>query len=160
MGTDRGPFPYKFTPLGQDGHRLDRVPHATAFNDMELYLMGLAPPESVGPHQVVIDPEQKLCDGCLVHGPMTTVTAQDVIAAHGPRIPAYPDSPNRFTMATIVVSLDRPLTPREMAFFDYFAARGEATTPLPVYQQGTRLPFAVTTGGRATLVTALGPRRQ
>jgi hypothetical protein len=61
-----------------------------------------------------------------------------------------------FHEATIVVSRIQPLSDREMAFFDYFAARGEATTPLPVHSgflKATQNPFALATQGRATLTT-------
>jgi len=45
---------------------------------------------------------------------------------------------------------------------DFFAARGEAQTPLRFssgHGRGTTLPFALATGGRGTLSTTLGPRR-
>jgi len=47
------------------------------FSDMELYLMGLAPPESVGTHVVLED--KVPCPGCVSKG--RTLTVQDVIAA-------------------------------------------------------------------------------
>jgi hypothetical protein len=157
MGGQGGDFSYTVTPLGAGEYRLDPAGLADAYNDMELYLMGLAPPESVGPHVVLED--KAPCAGCVFKG--TTVTVQDVIAAHGPRVPAYPNAPTRFTMATLIVS-DRRLSTREMSFFEYFAARGEATTALPYssgFARGMAKPFAVATGGRGALSTTLGPRR-
>jgi hypothetical protein len=90
------------------------------------------------------------------------LTVQDVIAAHGPRVPAYPNAPSRFTMATLLVSMDRLLSAREMSFFEFFAARGEATSPVSYssgFARGTAKPFAVATAGRGTLSTTLGSRR-
>ncbi|HEX6737016.1 MAG TPA: hypothetical protein VF310_01970, partial [Vicinamibacteria bacterium] len=104
MGGQGGEFSYALTPLGAGEYRLDPTSPADAYNDMELYLMGLAPPESVGPHVVLED--KAPCAGCVFKG--TTVTVQDVIAAHGPRVPAYPNAPTRFTMASMIVS-DRRL---------------------------------------------------
>jgi hypothetical protein len=151
---------YDFVSLGSGEYRLMAAEPATSFNDMELYLMGLLPAEAVGPHFVFPDQKQTLCGGCVLRGAQA-VTVADVIAAHGPRVPAYPDAPRDFTMATVVVSTTRPLTPREMAFFDYFAARGEAQQPLSFtsgFGRGTTLPFGPATGGRGSLTTRLGPR--
>ncbi len=95
-------------------------------------------------------------------GQVATVTVEDVIAADGPRVPAYPDAQNAFIEATIVVTMDRLLTASEMSFFDYFAARGESSTPLSYsdrFESGTTLPFALATGGRASLSTSLGPHK-
>jgi hypothetical protein len=153
-------FGFDLVPLGGGEYRLTAAKPATSFNDMELYLMGLLPAEAVAPHVVFPDQTQTLCEGCVLRGAQT-VTVADVIAAHGPRVPAYPDAPRHFTMATVVVSTTRPLTPREMAFFDYFAARGEAQQPLDYtsgFARGTTLPFGLATGDRGSLTTRLGPR--
>jgi hypothetical protein len=158
QGGEGGNFPFAVVPVGGGDYRLDPGTAEDAYNDMELYLMGLVPPESVGPHVVLED--RPPCAGCIFRG--STVTVQDVIAAHGPRVPAYPAAPNRFTMASIMVSTDRLLSAREMSFFEYFAARGEATTQVSYssgFVKGTAKPFALATGNRATLSTTLGPRR-
>lgn len=138
-------------------YRFRKASAAMNYTDMDLYLMGLAPAESVKPHLVVVDQAQQPCDGCPT-GPVVPVTVDDVIAAHGPRVPAYGEAQTHFRVATVIVS-SRLLTPREMAFFDYFAARGEATKPLPYtsgFARGTALPFALATGHRGTLSTTLG----
>jgi len=146
--------------LGGGDYRLDSAAASRTYNDLELYLMGLAPASEVGEHFVFVNQDQGLCSGCILHGPTAALSVADVIATHGPRSPAYPDAPRTFHLATIVVSMDRLLTAREMAFYDYFAGRGEATTPLPFtsgFESGTTLPFRVATGGRGTFVTALEP---
>jgi hypothetical protein len=154
-------FPYALTPLGGGDYRLDGAQATQTFNDMELYLMGLVPASQVGEHFVFVNQNQPLCDGCILYGPSATLRVADVIAQHGPRVPAYPDAPRTFRLATIVVSMDRLLTPREMAFLDHFAARGEATQPLPYtlgFSRGTTLPFYLATGGRGSFVTSLAPQ--
>jgi hypothetical protein len=158
VGGEGGTFPFRVVPIGGGYYRLDPGGAIDAFNDMELYLMGLAPASQVGPH--VLLENKPPCVGCVYKG--TTLTVQTVVAANGARVPAWPDAPNHFTMATIVASMDRLLTPREMSFFEYFAARGEATVPVPYssgFAKGMTKPFAVATGGRGTLSTTLGARR-
>jgi hypothetical protein len=57
-----------------------------------------------------------------------------------------------FRVATVVVSRGRLLTPREMAYCDRMARRGEETASL---DGGYTTPFSVNTGGRGILVTRL-----
>lgn len=71
-------------------------------------------------------------------------------------------------MATIVVTRDRLLTGEELAFVEYFAARGEAREPLPYtsgFARGTTNPFYLATRGLAAValrleIPAAGPRRR
>lgn len=122
--------------------------------------MGLAPPSEVGRHWVFTNANQALCGGCS--GPAVQISIDDVIAAMGPRQPAYPSAPASFRAATIVVSALRPLSQTEMEFFEVMAARGESQAPLPYSSglvSGTTLPFALATRGRGRLSTALGARR-
>jgi hypothetical protein len=125
------------------------------YTPMDLYLMGLMEPAGVPPF-VVLDPtDQPVVANTTVTGSMVSVN--DVIAAVGPRVP--PASwPRNYNMATVVVSRLRPLSDREMAFFDYFTARGEAAVPLPYkisHSAGEAKPFALATQGRGTLATSL-----
>jgi len=153
-------FPYELVPLGGGDYRLNEVGEAFVFNDLEMYLLGLASPSEVGEHFVFVNQDQKVCDQCTLEGPTVPLTISDVIAEHGPRVPAYPSAQSTFRVATIVVSTDRLLTAREMAFYDYFTVRGEATEPLRCTEGGHRYttqPFRLATHGRGTLVTALQP---
>jgi hypothetical protein len=155
-------FGYELLAQGGGEYRLRWAPdRRVAYADLELYLMGLLPAEVVGEHFSFPDQGQQLCDGCVLRGAVP-VRVQDVIDAYGPRRPAYPSARAELSMATIVVTTQRPLTHREMAFFDYFAARGEAREPLAFtsgFARGTSLPFFVATGGRGTLSTTLKGRR-
>lgn len=50
------------------------------------------------------------------------VTIDDMIAAHGPRVPG-PDSAQRdFRIGLVAESHNRPLTPTEMTFYEILAA--------------------------------------
>src|SRR5262249_37744953 len=128
------------------------------YNDLELYLAGMLPPDQVGPNLVPENQTQQVCDGCPVQGTVRTVTINDVISADGPRIPAAAASQKEFRVATVLFTRDRLLSDDEMAFFDYFAARGEATSPLPAaigLARGATKPFRVATRGAGTLIMSL-----
>lgn len=155
-----GQWAFTITPVA-GGYRIDRAAPQRTFMDLELYLMGLAPPSQVRPHLILSDQLQPICDGCAVKGGVTSLTIQDVIAAEGQRTPAFPGAQHIFRYGSIFVTTARPLTAREMAYFDYFAARGESTTPLTYssgFVSGITLPFALATEGRARLETLLAPR--
>ncbi len=111
---------YVGSPLANDsGHwnagTLDRATSALGdavgcvFNDLELYLSGLLPADSVA-------------------DPLTQAgyTVDQLLAAQGPRSPAFGDAPTSFTIGFVVVS-EAPLSDFEIAWFDHMA--GEYTAP-------------------------------
>jgi hypothetical protein len=158
-GGEGGAFPFTLTPAGGD-YTVRLTSAATHFNDLELYLMGLAPASEVGAHFVFQNQNQssQLHDGGVLLGPVTPLTINDVIASAGPRVPAYGQAQTSFTLGTIVLSYGRLLTREEMAYFDFMAARGEATTPLRYTSGlagGTSLPFVLATNGRGHLSTTI-----
>lgn len=159
-GGEGGTFPFVLSPVSDSEYRADAAAPADAYNEMELYLMGLLGAESV-PAQIVLDNQSASpCGGCVYR--TTRVTVQDVINANGPRAPAFPSAPSRYTVATVVVSMERLLTQREMSFLEFMAARGEAASTLPYssgFARGIAKPFALATGNRGSLNTTLGPRR-
>jgi hypothetical protein len=149
-------FPFTFTPLGGGDYRLSYSPPQLTYNDMELYLMGLLPADQVGPHFVFQDQNQTLCDGCILTGAVP-FTIDQVISAYGPRNPACGVAQTKFRVATIVAS-QTLLSADEMAFFDYFAARGSMMIPLGYtsgFASGITWPFYLATGGRGCLVTTI-----
>jgi len=151
-------FPYDITPLGDDRYRLDFNSAPATFHGMDLYLMGLGPAERAGSYVVFENQQQAVVSGGILEGPVVDFGVDDVIEMYGPRVPAYPDSQISFRVATIIVSRDGLLSDIEMAFFDHFAARGEATEPLPYAQglaSGITNPFKVATGYIGTVYTAL-----
>jgi hypothetical protein len=153
-----GNFNYDIVPLPDGTYRLVGATEQPYFSDMELYLMGLAPASEVGTHIVFLDQAQEVCHNCILHGPVLSYSAQNVINANGPRMPAYPNSQRDFRYATVFVTTLRTLTDREMAYFDLMAARGEATEPLTFssgFSSGMTWPFAKATQGRGTLKTRI-----
>jgi len=158
-GGEGGAFPFTLTAAGPD-YAVHLTSPATRYNDLELYLMGLGPASEVGPHFVFQNQNQssQLHDGGLLLGPVTPLTINDVIAAAGPRVPAYGQAQTSFNVGTIVLSYGRLLTREEMAYFDFMAARGEATTPVHYtvgLASGTTLPFVLATNGRGRLSTTI-----
>lgn len=140
--------------LGGDMFEIVCTGPSFEYNDLELYLMGLLPPDSVSTH--VIFRDQAMSVECGASGPADPITVQEIIAENGTREPVYGSARSEFRFATIVLSTGRLLSPEEMAFFNHMAARGEATTELHFtsgFWEGTTKPFYLATGGRGTLST-------
>jgi hypothetical protein len=155
-----GDFPYDVTAVTATTARLTDAPVTKEFSDFDLYLMGLLPASSVRPGIIVTGTP---CSGCVL--PSSTITIGDVIAANGPRVPDASAAQKTFDVAVLVISRDRLLSDDEMAVLEYFAARGEATTPLPFtagFSRGTTNPFYVATRGlgRVDLRLEHPPRRR
>lgn len=156
-------FRWQLTPEPNGAYRVTRMPdRPRTYNDLELYLMGLLPPDSVGTHVVFTNQNQlnELRHNGLLAGPTEVVEAETWIAREGARDPAYPNTQRSFRMATVVLSRGRLLTPQELSFYHALALRAESRDPLPAIRLTTRfttLPFYLATGGRAELVTRLQP---
>lgn len=155
-----GNFPFNLIPLANGNYQLQQTQPLREFGDLDLYLMGLLPPEEVGSHIIFVNQNQgdQLRNGGILLGPVQTVTVDDVIFKEGPRIPESSASQKIFKAATIVVTKERLLNEDEMAFFDYFAARGESSEPLLFsagLEKGTTTPFFLATGKRASLITCI-----
>ncbi len=155
-----GEFPYAIEPAGPGSYRVTSRPVSNEFSDFDLYLMGLIPASQVAPGVVL---EGTLCTNCTMAG--TTITVEDIIAVHGPRLPDASTSQKSFHVGTVVISRDRLLNDDEMALLEYFAARGEARAPL-LYSsglvKGMTKPFYGATRGLATvdLVLTVTPKRR
>lgn len=153
-----GQFPWQLIPLGDGSVRINRTTPSDRFTPLDLYLMGLLPPDSVPPMQVLpgnVNPNA-FVDGMT--SPATTYTIADYIAGQGVRQPSHLDAPHEFTLAVVILSYGRLLTPAEMAFFDHASARGETTVELQSTAGLVTIPasgFFLATGGRATLQTRL-----
>jgi hypothetical protein len=155
-GVVGGQFPFKFVPISGNSYTLTSEPPTGVFSPLDLYLMGFIPAHAV-PSFVVLDPPgQALIDGTTVTA--TTVGIDQVIDTMGPRIPDSAASSKHFRMATILVTRTGLLSDREIAFFDYFAARGEAVAPLPFasgFLKGQAFPFPLATQGLGSLDTSV-----
>lgn len=153
-----GNFPYSVEAAGPGQARVRIRPPSQpkTFSDLDLYLMGLLPPSQV--QDTLVLNSEPTCSDCTM--PVTTVTIQDVISVNGPRIPTSSVSQKDFRFATVIVTRDRLLNDDELAFFDYFAARGEARVVLPFaagLEQGRTNPFYLATRGLATADLHLTP---
>jgi hypothetical protein len=155
-----GNFDFTMTPVGGGDYRLTTSTALPSFNNLELYLMGLAPASEVGSWVVFNNQSQldQVRDGGILRGPTTTVNIDQLIASDGERVPAFGAAPTVFREVAVVLSTGRLLTAQEMAFFDHLAARGEARAPLHYvsgFASGTSNPFFVATKGRGQLITTL-----
>jgi hypothetical protein len=103
------------------------------FNDLELYLAGWLPVDSVRPLEIGKD----------------GTTIQDLVAIEGARVPDVESSQKDYS-AGVVVLYDRPLTPVEIGVLDFWA--GEFEKPSSPYFRRT---FEQATGGRARISTSL-----
>lgn len=155
-------FPYSVVPQSNGTYLLVSNDSTRSFNDLELYLMGLLPSDSVRSHIVFLNQNQRvrIFPNGTLQGTVDNVTIDRIIATEGNRIPAASAAPRQFRLATIVLSRGGLLSRNEMAFFELMASRGELQQPVDYFTgqaRGTTLPFAVATGGRGTLSTLLRP---
>jgi hypothetical protein len=149
-------FPFDLTPLGGGNYRLDPSTRQPVFNDLELYLMGMLPASGVSSQFVFNNQSQTLCSGCTLTGPVTTVTIANIQSMHGTRVPSYASAQHTFRVATIIMTRNRLLTAREMAFFNYMAARASLTVPVPFsvgFSNGITYPFYAATRRVGCLVS-------
>lgn len=128
----------------------------SAYNPLNLYLMGLVPPSEVPPISVPINVDcfsfvQDFVADTFTFAAdaITTITIEDLIAEHGPRVPDVAGSQKAFTLGWIVPT-NRVLNPTETGWFEYRSAYVGRAEP---GDQPFRLSFWEATGGRATLNT-------
>jgi hypothetical protein len=130
------------------------------FSMLELYLMGLVPPEEVPNYRFVTDSTVDVSFGTLLPAAATRlVTIDDVVAAYGARTPAAASSQNAFTAAFVVVS-ERFLTPAETALSSYIAQYMGGTSlggqrSGGLFEVSDPSSFSAATGYRASLQTHL-----
>lgn len=153
-----GAFPWSLTSLGNGTASVARATPSDWYTPLDLYLIGLLPPDSVPPVQVLTAATNPstLADGIVV--PATTYTMADYVAAMGPRVPSSASAQRDFTAACVVLTYGRLMTASEMAYFDAACARAETRTPLVSTTGLVTVPasgFYIATQGRATLTTRL-----
>ena len=125
---------------------------AQGFSHLDLYFLGFLPPSEV-PDMMFLENLERLdddADGNRVYGgdPLT-VTIEDVIAANGPRLPAFEDSQREFKTGMVAIVLNG----------------AEPSRPLLENLQGIRDEWvhywSKTTGGVASMRTDIeGPPQQ
>ena len=157
---EREIFRWEITPQPNQTYTVRALPEPRAYNDFELYLLGLLPPDSVRPHYVFLNQNQRaeLRPGGTLVGPTDTITVGEWVARDGVRSPAYSQAQRTFRMATIVLSRNGLLSRDELSFYNAVAMRAESETELPAIRATTRIttwPFFLATGGRARLISQL-----
>jgi hypothetical protein len=121
-----------------------------AYGPWELYLMGWLDPAALEPLVVLRNPERLSVTGdreTLRASALDRVAVADVVAVHGPRVPAFGQAKAAYRAAFVAVSA-HPLTATEMSFYETWAARFGAEKG-----DGDLLSFREATGGRASMVT-------
>ncbi len=157
---ERQIFRWEITPQPNQTYSVRPVPEPRTYNDFELYLLGLVPPDSVRPHIVFLNQNQRgeLREGGVLVGPTDTVTVGEWVSRDGVRTPAYPTAQNTFRMATIVLSRNGLLTRDELSFYNALAIRAESETEVVAIRATTRvltLPFFLATGTRGRMISRL-----
>ena len=89
--------------LGDNRYQATRRTELTTFSPLELYLAGFISPEDVPDFWVAADGEWVEFPNVFTASSITRYTIEDVIAAHGRRIPAAADSQRDFRAAVILL---------------------------------------------------------
>ncbi|MGH9203536.1 MAG: choice-of-anchor X domain-containing protein, partial [Vicinamibacterales bacterium] len=132
-------------------------PAAPAYNDFDLYLMGLMPAAEVRGQFVFPDQSSATpptCAGQVFTGPVLRVGVNDILNAAGPRIPPYGEAPSRFRLATILVTRSGLASAEMMSLYSWMTERAEWRARVPTHSGFTKQsgqPFYLATGGRGTL---------
>ncbi len=152
---------YYFSDGGLIGHFADNgdgtwrlIPNTEVepYAPIELYIMGLIPPEQVPPIHILESPDLSNPTR-ITAASVRTVTIEDIMAAEGGRrAPGYPDTQTEFNLAFIVTQ-DWAYDDAAYAYFSLVShdlMSREAPRPY-----SSLAPFYWATGGRATLNTRL-----
>ena len=116
---------------------------ASQASPLDLYFMGLIEASEVPPIRLfdttVAPPKSPDNPVVLPNEIVRTVTIDDIIAAHGTRVPG-PDTAQRdFRLGFVAESHNRTLTPTEMTFYEIFAAN--FAKPIPEEEPPPMLEF-------------------
>jgi len=120
------------------------------YSPLDLYLMGVVPPEDVPPFFVITDPDPPLDPGLAptldvtVSGGAKWVTLDDVVAAEGPRVPSWQTAQRRFRQAFVLL-VENGGTPKP-----------ESIDKLDTLRTAWESFFSQVTGGGASVDTSLG----
>jgi hypothetical protein len=116
------------------------------YSNLDLYAMGLLPPEEVSPIHILVNPDATDYQHVTAER-VDTYNIEDIINAEGgKRSPAYGKTPKEFNIAFIAVK-NKEFTPAEFAFYSlvskYFASEAQGELSLTT--------FYTATGGRGKL---------
>ena len=119
---------------------------ATGYSHLDLYLMGLMPASDVPDFFLLrnLVAAGKDANGKPIYrGDKVKITIQDVIAANGPRVPAYEQAQKQFNTGIVAIVLKGRTPSRELLE----RANG--------IREAWIAYWAKTTGGRATMTTSV-----
>jgi len=137
---------YFFTP--NDDGTFNAGYSQDQFAPLELYLMGMIPPEEVSDVHALINPDLSNLERVTAQR-VDTYTIEDIIAmTGGPRDPAYPDAQTHFNLSFILLS-DSDFSPAEFSWFTYYSRCYMLHGPC------AEANFYTATGGRGTVNTRL-----
>ena len=96
------------------------------YNDIELYLMGLQPIDSIDEIRTLVNPvyDERIADNGHFYwiynaDSIRTISTPEIIQTIGSRQPEYPNASTKFNVAPVIPSLGRLMTGPEMAYFHY-----------------------------------------
>ena len=115
-----GSFRYNLLPV-TGGYRAVTQTGPPRFLDMELYVMGLIPPEQVRPHFAFNNVDantifEQIGRSQVITNATTPVTVDQIIVAHGLRSPGPPTSQKIFRVATVLATPDDLASPDLMSW--------------------------------------------
>jgi len=142
-----------FSYLGDETWELISNHAVLPYAPLELYIMGLIPPEEVPDIHILHSPDVNDVEH-VTAASYETITIEDIIAAEGgERIPSVEDSQKDFNLAFIVTQ-DIPYNDAAYAFFSLTSYQLTSKDG-PEQPNVSLAPFYWATGGRATLETRL-----
>jgi hypothetical protein len=142
----------RFTDNGDDTWHLTSNKEVVRYSPLELYAMGLIPPDEVPPMHVLTGPDLS-SPGRITAASVRTVTIDDIIAREGGvRSPEVAESQKEFDLAFMVVQ-DGPFNDAAYAYFSLLSYHLMSRSGPEDYDN--LAPFYWATGGRATLDTRL-----
>ena len=134
------------------------------FSNLELYLLGFAPPSAVAPMRFDFGIKDiDIRPGAIIPSASTTlVLIDDIVRVYGARTPAFADSQKSLRAVWVGVS-ETPMTPAEVALLNRIAifyasdAVGGDIDTLGLGPVRSMLSFKAATSGVGTLITVLPP---
>jgi len=119
------------------------------FAPLELYLMGMIPPEEVPDVQILQNPDLSDLERVIPESVETYSIEQIIAAAGGPRQPAYPAAQTDFNVAIALLS-DSNFSEAEIALYSFLSREYSAQR-----EANALVNFYTATGGRGTVNTRL-----
>jgi len=118
------------------------------YSPLELYLMGLIPPEEVPDIHILYNPDLTDPEHITAESYKTVTIEQVMASAGGERVPSYIDSQKEFNIA-LIITQDLPYNDAAYAFFSLLAHRISSVEGPTRYS--SYAPFYWAAGGRGTI---------